>query len=782
MGEVYRGRDTRLGREVALKVISPKRVGDADLRRRFELEARAASVLNHPSIVTIYDVGETNGVSWIAMEWVEGRTLRDVLSDGPLPMRDALAIGRQIAEGLSAAHGKGIVHRDLKPENVMVGRDGRTRILDFGLARRTFVDTLWGTQSKMETAAPPPAMTGEGVILGTVGYMSPEQASGLPADARSDQFALGLILYEMVTGRRAFSCPTAVETLAAIIKEEPPSPSSLRHDVPPAVESLIARCLAKRPQERFGSAKEVAATLAGDATGSAAVSVSPTLTAIEPPLVGTRRPSLRRAALVLGAAALLAFAAAAFYRFRGSKGAIESLAILPFENANKDPELEYLGDGLTESLINQMSRVSSLKVMARATVFRFKGSLDPREAGKKLGVGAILTGAVLRRGERLAISAELVEIPTGARLWGQDYDRPSADLIRVQNDIAADISDGLRLRLSGSEKRVLSQHGTENPEAYELSLKARYFYLKATEEGYLEARRLFLLAAEKDPKFAEAYVGAGNTYGAMAVNGFLPPAEAWERSDEGARKALDLEPGNVYARCALVFRRFFFDWDWAGTEREFRELGANPALIRGEFTTPIGLSLSARGRADEAVALMERAMRVDPGNLTSMIAMGDYLKQAGRLEDAAADYRAAMKTEPSDPGPLFGLAEVLLHRGDVAGAIDALRKAYELDGEDEGVRALAGARTEKDYEAAKIAMARIQLADLEALSGKRYISPIDFARLHAQLGNREKAFTSLDAALKERSPGLVLLKVDRSWDQIRDDPRFSALVRRVGIP
>ena len=782
MGEVYRGRDTRLGREVALKVISPKRVGDADLRRRFELEARAASVLNHPSIVTIYDVGETNGVSWIAMEWVEGRTLREVLSDGPLPMRDALTIGRQIAEGLSAAHGRGIVHRDLKPENVMVGRDGRTKILDFGLARRTFVDTLWGTQSKMETAAPPPAVTGEGVILGTVGYMSPEQASGLPADARSDQFALGLIVYEMVTGFRAFSCPTAVETLAAIIKEEPPSPSSLRHDVPPAVESLIARCLAKRPQERFGSTKEVAAALAGDATGSAAVSVSPTLTAIKPPLAGTRRPSLRRAALVLGAAALLAFAAAAFYRFRGSKGAIESLAILPFENANKDPELEYLGDGLTESLINQMSRVSSLKVMARATVFRFKGSLDPREAGKKLGVGAILTGAVLRRGERLAISAELVEIPTGARLWGQDYDRPSADLIRLQNDIAADISDGLRLRLSGSEKRVLGQHGTENPEAYELSLKARYFVLKETEEGYLEGRRLFLLASEKDPKFAEAYIGAGNTYGVMAANGFLPPAEAWERSDEGARKALDLDPGNVYARCAVVFRRFFFDWDWAGTEREFRELGANPALIRGELITPIGLSLSARGRADDAVALMERAMRVDPGNLTSMIAMGDYLKQAGRLEDAVAGYRAAMKTEPSDPRPLFGLAEVLLHRGDVAGAIDALRKAYELEEVDEGVRALAGARTEKDYEAAKIAMARIQLADLEALSEKRYISPIDFARLHAQLGNREKAFTSLDAALQERSPGLVLLKVDRAWDQIRDDPRFSALVRRVGIP
>lgn len=782
MGEVYSGRDTRLGRAVALKVISPAKVSDPDLRRRFELEARAVSILNHPSIVTVYDVGETNGVSWIAMEWVVGRTLRDVLQNGPLPMRDAVAIARQIADGLCAAHARGIVHRDLKPENVMVGVDGRTRILDFGLALQTIVDTIRGSQSKIETVAPAPATTGEGVILGTVGYMSPEQASGLPADARSDQFALGLILYEMVTGRRAFALPTAIETLVAIIKEQPAPASSLRHDVPPWVENLIVRCIAKPPGERFASTKDVAALLAADGTGFAPSSVTPTVTAFGVSSASTRRPWLRHTMVALGVAVLLAAAAVAAFRFRGLKGAVGSLAVLPFQNANKDPEVEYLGDGLTENLINQMSRISSLKVMARATVFRFKGTADPQDAGKKLGVGAVLTGTVLRRGDRLAISAELVEIPSGARLWGQEYDRPAADLMRTQNDIAADILDGLRLRLSDPEKLVLGKLGTENAEAYDLALKARYFVLKDTEDGYLEGRRLYLLAAEKDPKFAWAHLGASMTYGVMTVNGLIPPAQAWALSDAGARKALDLDPGNVLARTSLIDRRFFFDWDWAGTEAEFQRLAADPQLTLGEGILPIGLSLSARGRPGEAVAVIERLMRVDPGNLTAMITLGDYLERAGRIEEAIAAYRAALKVEPGDSRPLFGLSEILLRRRDVPGAIDALRKAYELDGEDEGVRTLATARKEKDLDAVKVAVARVRLAELEELSRKRYVSPLDVARLEAQVGEREKAFASLNAAFAERSAGLVLLRVDRAWDRIRDDPRFLDLVKRVGIP
>jgi len=782
MGEVYRGRDTRLGRDVALKVISPKLVGDPSLRRRFELEARAASVLNHPSIVTIYDVGETEGVSWIAMEWVEGRTLREALLDGPLTLRDALSIARQIADGLAAAHAKGIVHRDLKPENVMLV-DGRSKILDFGLARQTLVDTLEGSGSRVDTlAALPSEPTCEGSILGTVGYMSPEQASGRSVDFRSDQFAFGLIAYEMLAGRRAFARPTAVQTLSAIISEEPVPLSSVRSDTPQALQGLIARCLAKRPEGRFASTRELATALEFLGTGSSAAFVAPAEMQIAPPPPAVRRRSFRRPALIVGAALVLALAAAAGIRFLTSRSAVNSLAVLPFENASKDPDSEYLGDGLTESLIDQMSRVSSLKVMARATVFRFKGTADPQEAGRKLGVGAVLTGTVSRRGSQLSISAELMKVSTGARLWGEKYDRPFADLLRVQDSIAMAVSDGLRLRLSGQEKSTLGRYGTENPEAYELFLKARYFVLKDTEEGFLEARRLYLQAVEKDPRFAEAHLGVAATYGMSAVSGYERPAEAYRRQAEEVRKALDLNPGNVMARCALAIRRFYFDWDWVGAEREFQELSTDPRVLLGEQFRPIGLYLWARGRTGEAVALMERALRVDPGDLVLRNMIGNYLAEAGRLEEAIGYYQAALEAEPSDPRPLFGLAEVLRRRGDVRGAIDTRRKAYELSGEEDGAKALATARTEKDYESAEVAVARFRLGDLETLAKERYVSPLDLARLYAQVGEREKAFASLEAAFAERSAGLVFLKVERAWDRIRDDPRFASLVRRVGIP
>jgi tetratricopeptide (TPR) repeat protein len=429
-----------------------------------------------------------------------------------------------------------------------------------------------------------------------------------------------------------------------------------------------------------------------------------------------------------------------------------------------------------------MSRVPSLKVMARATVFRFKGTGDPQEAGRKLGVGAVLTGTVSRRGSQLSIAAELMETSTGVRLWGEKYDRPLADLLRVQDSIAVAVSDGLRLRLSDQEKRALGRYGTGNPDAYELYLKARYSFLNDTEEGYVEARRLYLEALEKDPSFVEAHLGLAASYGAMAVSGFVPPAEAYARQDEEIRKVLDLDPGNLVARGSLAIRRFYLDWDWIGAERDFEELASDPRLLRGEQFRPIALYYWARGRTDESVALIERALRVDPGNLVLRNMMGNYLAQAGRLEEAIGYYRAALEAEPSDPRPLFGLAEVLKRQGDVKGAIETRRKAYELSGEEDGATALATARTEKDYENAEVAVARFRLAELEALAQERYVSPLDLARLYAQVGEREKAFASLQAAFEERSAGLVFLKVEQAWDRIRDDPRFAALVRRVGIP
>ncbi len=789
MGEVYRGRDPRLGREVALKVISPRVVGDPSFRRRFETEARAASVLNHPAIVTIYDVGDSAGVAWIAMEWVEGQTLRQVMAKGPLPLHQVLTLARQIAEGLAAAHAKGVVHRDLKPENVMLA-DGRSKILDFGLARQTLAEALEGPISHAETrAAPSPGETREGMILGTVGYMSPEQAAGRAADFRSDQFSLGLVLYEMLAGRRAFARGTAVETLSAVIREEPVPLASLRGGIPLPLLALVATCLAKRPEDRFSSTREIAAALEALGTASSASLETPTEMIVRSGSVRSEgvRPRYRpspRTALVLGIALLLGVLVTGTARLwpKAPPTAIQSLAVLPFANTGGDADAEYLGDGLTESLIDQMSRVPALKVMARATVFRFKGAADPQEAGRALGVGAVLTGTVSRRGERLEISAELVDISTGARLWGERYDRPFVDLIRVQDSIAADIAEALRLRLSGAEKRTLVLHGTEDPEAYALYLKARHLLVAESEEADLEALRLFQAAAAKDPKFVNAHLGVNSIYARRVGMGFIPPAEAWTLMQAELQKVLALDPGNVEVRNAVASRRFLHDWDWARADREFRELRTEPQLLNGTQWHPIAMYYWARGQPDQSVAIVERALTVDPGNLESRIMRADFAAQAGQLDQAIGHYRDLTAAEPSDSRPWFGLAEVLKRRGDVSGAIEALRKAYELSEEEDGVRALAGARTEKDYEKAELAVARVRLVNLEAMARERYISPLDLARLYAQVGDRDRAFAQLEAAVAERSMGLVMLKVDRAWDRIRDDPRFTAIVLEVGIP
>jgi serine/threonine-protein kinase len=762
MGEVYEAEDLELAARVALKTIRSGIAEEAGSIDRFKREVHLARQVTHANVCRIYDVFRHEGTTFLTMELLHGETLADRLSRaGRLSTAEARPIVSQIAAGLAAAHKVGVIHRDFKSANVMLVPDPaeeggvRAVITDFGLARLAAAPDA-GSLAATMTAG----------IAGTPAYMAPEQVEGGDVTSAADIYALGVVIYEMVTGERPYTGHTPLSIAVKRLKEAPVSPRAHVRDLDPAWERAILRCLERDPADRFASAADVARALGGER------------------IAGRPRRARRRIAWAAIALGLLVAAAVGYrwIRFRAPTSAIDSLAVLPFENASKDPDAEYLGDGLTESLIDQMSRVPSLKVMARAMVLRFKGTADPQEAGRKLGVGAVLTGTVSRRGNDLSISAELVEIPTGTRLWGQKYDRPFADLLRVQDAIALGVSDGLRLELSGEEKRALGGHGTENPEAYELSLKARYFFLTETEEGYIEARRLYLQAIEKDPKFAEAHLGVATTYGGLAVNGYARPAETWPRQVEEVGKALALDPGNVLARSALANRRFYFDWDWTGIEGEFRELANEPRLLRGDHFRPIALYLWARGRTEDAAALMERALRVDPGNVSSRIMLGDFLAHAGRLEEAVGSYQTAVEAEPSNPTPLFGLAEVLKRRGDITGAIHTLRKAYELSEEEEGAKALSTARTENDYENAEAAVARSRLGELESLAQERYVSPLDLARLQAQVGEREQAFTSLEAAFAERSPGLVFLRVDRAWDRIRDDPRFASLVRRVGIP
>lgn len=784
MGEVYRGLDTRLGRQVAIKILPERFASDPKSLLRFEREARAIAALSHPNILAIHDFGEDRGVRFTVTELLDGESLRQRLNRESLAWRRAVEIGIEMASGLAAAHAKGIVHRDLKPENVFLTSTGLVKILDFGLAR---FDPNAAAAGHV-TSLPTEVATEAGTIMGTVDYMSPEQVGGESSDVRSDIFSFGCVLYEMLSGHRPFAGQSYGKTMAAILRDQPPEISSFGIDLPLGLERIVTRCLEKKPDERFQTARDLVFALKELSAAPSTVSQAPAAPAVSAPRLPAARARPVRlwvaiAILVLAAAALISPAGWRKRLFQaGGAVPVTSLAILPFGNDGKDADSGSLSDGLTETLIDQMSRVASLKVMARSTAFRFRGAADPQEAGRKLNVGAVVTGSLSRRGNRLLISAELVEVSSGARLWGERYDRPLADLLRVQDSMAEAIAAGLRLRLSDEQKRALTRHGTSDSEAYELYLKARHFFRIETEEAFLEAGRLFEKAIEKDPKFSEAHLGVAIVNSGLAVNGYARPAEILTRADREAKAALDLDPGNVLVRCSIANIRFLFEWNWALAEREFAELANDPRILLGEQFRPVANYLWARGRTEDAVALIERALRVDPGNFSTLVTMGDFLALAGRLDEASRYYQTAIETDPSDPRPLFGQADVLRRRGDWAGAIAALRKAYDRTGEDEQAKALATASTQKEFENAEAQAARSRLEELETLARDRYISPLDLARLQAQLGEREKAFSSLEAAFAERSPGLVYLKADRAWDRIRDDARFASLVRRVGIP
>jgi TolB-like protein len=773
MGEVYLAHDALLQRRVAIKRLPGHLSADAQRVRRFRQEALATSALNHPNIVTVHEIVEHEGGDLLVTELIDGITLRERMLREALPLATLLDIGLQIARGLAAAHAIGIVHRDVKPENVMIRSDGLVKLLDFGIAK--------GTRPALEAEA---TGTSPGSIIGTIGYMSPEQARGLAVDGRTDVWSLGVILYELATGESPFPGATPTDRLAAILERDPPAPSHRRGDLPGEFDRIVRQALTKDQSGRYAGGAELAMALELLASGAAGADELATRTAVDRPALTRRLP--RRAAMLAVTALAAVLATTAGIRYYVSRDTVDSLAILPFANGSNDADAEYLGDGLAETLIDQMSRLPSLRVMARATVFRFKGTSDPLAAGRSLGVGAILTGTISRRGDQLLVSAELVRTSTGQRLWGESYDRPNADLLLVLDAIVANVADRLRPDLSQEEKLALRRHGTEEPQAHDLFLKAEFWLAKDTEEADLEARRLFQQAAEKDPTFVEPHLGIAITHGRAAVNGYAPPADSWAASEAEVVKALRLDPGNVPALSHRVNRLFFFEWDFPRVEREYRKLGSDLSRLalgtRVSPVMPMTMFLWARGFTEEAVALTERALVDDPGNTELRTTRADLLVHAGRLDRATGEYRAVTGTDPESPGAWFGLAEVLKRTGDAPGAIEALRRAYQLSEEPAGVETLSAARTESDYEAAEMAVARSRLADLQALARKRYVSPLNFARLHAQIGDREKAFAALETAFAERSPGLVFLKVDRAWDRIRDDARFAALVRRVGIP
>jgi serine/threonine protein kinase/tetratricopeptide (TPR) repeat protein len=731
MGDVYRARDPRLQREVAVKVLADHLVGDLAALARFEREARAVAALAHPGIVAIHDLGEEGGTRFAVMELLEGETLRARLTRGPPPRRRALEVAVALADALAAAHEKGIVHRDLKPENVFLTDAGPVKVLDFGLAREL-------ARAAVDTSAPThPALTELGSILGTLGYMAPEQLQGAVVDHRADIFSLGCVLYEMLAGQPAFPGRTKAAVAGAVMRDEPPPPSSRGGGGSPALDRVVARCLAKDPEERFQSTRDLAFDLRA---------------------ILEEAPASRRAT--------------------ATPSDVRSVAVLPFENVGGSADDEYLSDGLTESVLFSLSGERGLRVMARATVFRYKGrDLDPQTAGRDLGVDAVLTGRLRQRGERIRVDAELVDVEGGWLLWGERYDRRVHDLLSIQDEIATEIASKLRSRLGGDDEDEAARRPTENTEAYQLYLRGRHSWNRRTADGFRRAVEFFQSATELDPTYALAYAGMADSFALLERYGVLPPADVMPRAKAAAQRALENDPELAEAHASLAIIATYYDWDWPAAEGGFRRaLTLKPGYPTAHHW--FAFLLAAMERHAEAWEEIQRARDLDPLSPIINTNVGTLLYFAGRFDEAVQELRRTLAVEPDFAVAHQWLGRALEQAREPEDAIPEHRRALELLGDPESIASLAHALAK----AGRADEARAAFDDLDELSKERYVPSYWRALVHTGLGDEDGAFRCLASAVDERFDWLIFLRVEPAFRGLRADARFGEVLRRVGFP
>jgi len=763
MGEVYRARDMRLDREVAVKVLPERLAEDPAALSRFEREAKALAALSHPNVLTILDFGQQGRVAYAVMELLEGETLRLRLLRAQMSWREAAELGYEIADGLAAAHSRGIVHRDLKPENIFLTSNGRAKILDFGLARREGLPEVQDrTHQQTQTQ-----MTEPGSVMGTVGYMSPEQVSGVAADARSDIFSLGCVLHEMVSGARPFAGRTHGEVLAAILRDEPPDLSG--DQAPAELVGVIRHCLLKKPEQRFQSARDLAFALKAIVSGSA----------VTTPVPAPGRRS-RKLGIALGAAAVvLAGLGVALWRgLPSGREAVHSIAVLPFQNLSGDASQDFFVDGMTEELIANLAKVQDLGVISRTSVMQYKGSrkLLP-EIARELKVDSVVEGSVLRAGQRVRINVQLVRADNGHALWSESYEKDLSDVLAVQSDAARAIVAEIKVRLSPEEGKRLARVREVDPEAYDAYLKGRYYWAKFTPEDYQTAIEFFEKAIEKDPTYAPAYAGLSHAYRALAFDGLAPPGEDMPKAEAAAKKAQSLDDTLGEVHLALGLNRLA-RWDHETCLSELRralELSPHDAITRRFYSQ----SLSRVARWDEAIAEGRAAQALDPLSVETNRALGSIYYWAGRNEEALLQYRKTVELDPKDARLHGHLADVYARKGMYPEAIAEQRKYLSLSGDDEAAQDLERDFASSGYPAAMRALYRKTLDFLEEAGKYAYVSPVHFAVLHAQLGEKDAAFSWLDRAFEERQPWLGQVKVDPQFEPLRSDPRFAPLVRRV---
>ena len=790
MGEVYLAQDTKLDRKVALKILPPEFAEDADRMSRFVREAKSASALNHPNIITIHEIGESDGTHFIATEFIDGKTLNDYKKANPLNYKSALEIVIQVASALDEAHSAGIVHRDIKPDNVMIRSNGLAKILDFGIAKLSTPKTI-----NEEDATAIKGGTSPGMIIGTANYMSPEQAKGKVVDARTDIFSFGVVLYEMIAGQLPFEGENALEMIGAILHKEA---KPLNSDVPTEISKIINKCLRKDRNERYQTIKDVGNDLKdvkqdlefqdklersivpNQDENKTQILKATTLDEIHQTTTNQTVASNPKTKYFAAGLLTLLLAAGGFfgYKYLSPTKQIESIAVMPFVNESGNADVEYLSDGMTETLIKSLSNLPNLNVKPRSSVFRYKGKdTDMKTIGKELNVEAILNGRVVQRGEQLTLSLELVDVQNDKVLWTESYQRKQSDLVTLQSEIAKDVSTKLKSKLSGADEAKVTKTSTANPEAYQAYLKGRYYWNRRTAENLKKAIEQFKTATDRDPNYALAYAGLADCYGLLPEYAGTPTSEAIPQAKAYAERAIAIDDqlAEAHASLGLIYQKL---WKWAEAEREYKqaiELNPNYATSYHWYS----VLLRNLGRVDESAQMIEKAKELDPLS----IVIGSNVSQIYMIQK---DFKAMaenslklIELDPNSSGGYSYLGFAYLKLGRETEAIANFEKADELNNRASISLSTLGygyAVTGKRSEANAI------IKELEERYARKESGGGRIAQVYAGLSDKDKAFEWLEKDFQSRSGELPDIRWTIPYESLRDDPRFKDLLKRMGLP